>query len=146
MKLWLAVLFSVCMLSFAAEAYIDETAPNDAVATAGEQNTNLYRLNATSALRIKKLQKIDETLAKNPKLNISDSSELEEILSNKKQVDLDAKNQLEAQYKETIAKTKNKNTLVVSNTEQYAQFKKLGVNSVRDTQAISDIKQKLRRR
>lgn len=146
MKLGWVVLFSFCMLPFSVEAYIEESAPNDAVATAGEQNTNLYRLNATSALRIKKLQKIDETLAKNPKLNISDSSELEEILSNKKQVDLDAKNQLEAQYRETIAKTKNKNALVVSNAEQYAQFKKLNVNSVRDTQAIRDVKQKLRRR
>ena len=146
MKLLLAVLFFVCMLPFTAEAYIEENSPNDASATAGEQNSNLYRLNATSALRIKKLQKRDETLAKNPKMNIRDSSELEEILSDKKQVDLDAKNRLEEQYKETIVKTKNKNALIVSNSEQYEQFKKLGVNSVRDTQAISDIKQKLRRR
>lgn len=146
MKLLLAAIFSFFWLSSSANAYIDTTVDGEAEATAGEQNTNLYRLNAANFSKLKKMRQIDNVLARNPNANVENSREMEDLLSNKKQVDLDAQAQLAQMYKDTVARTKNKNTLIVKNADNYRQVLQTAANSVKDTAAITALKQKIRRR
>ncbi len=146
MKLLFAAIFSFFWLSSSANAYIDTTVEGEAEATAGEQNTNLYRLNAANFSKLKKMRQIDNVLARNPNANVENSREMEDLLSNKKQVDLDTQAQLAQMYKDTVARTKNKNALIVKNADNYRQVLQTAANSVKDTAAITDLKQKIRRR
>lgn len=146
MKLLFAAIFSFFWLSSSANAYIDTTVEGEAEATAGEQNTNLYRLNAANFSKLKKMRQIDNVLARNPNANVENSREMEDLLSNKKQIDLDAQAQLAQMYKDTVARTKNKNALIVKNADNYRQVLQTAANSVKDTAAITDLKQKIRRR
>lgn len=146
MKLLFAAIFSFFWLSSSANAYIDTTVEGEAEATAGEQNTNLYRLNAANFSKLKKMRQIDNVLARNPNANVENSREMEDLLSNKKQIDLDTQAQLEQMYKDTVASTKNKNALIVKNADNYRQVLQTAANSVKDTAAITDLKQKIRRR
>lgn len=146
MKLLFVAIFSFFWLSSSANAYIDTTVDGEAEATAGEQNTNLYRLNAANFSKLKKMRQIDNVLARNPNANVENSREMEDLLSNKKQVDLDTQAQLAQMYKDTVARTKNKNALIVKNADNYRQVLQTAANSVKDTAAITDLKQKIRRR
>ena len=147
MKLLFALIFSLLLLPLSAGAYIDTTAPSDETSvTAGEQNTNLYRLNASNFERIKKMRQIDEALAKNPNADMSNSQEIEDLLNNKKQMDMDAQTQLAQMYKETQERTKNKNSLIVRNSDTYQQIVKIADLSVKDEAAVMSLKQKIRRR
>lgn len=146
MKLLFVAIFSFFWMSSSANAYIDTTVDGEAEATAGEQNTNLYRLNAANFSKLKKMRQIDNVLARNPNANVENSREMEDLLSNKKQVDLDTQAQLAQMYKDTVARTKNKNALIVKNADNYRQVLQTAANSVKDTAAITDLKQKIRRR
>lgn len=146
MKLLFVAIFSFFWMSSSANAYIDTTVDGEAEATAGEQNTNLYRLNAANFSKLKKMRQIDNVLASNPNANVENSREMEDLLSNKKQVDLDAQAQLAQMYKDTVARTKNKNALIVKNADNYRQVLQTAANSVKDTAAITDLKQIIRRR
>lgn len=146
MKLLFAVIFSFFLLLFSANAYIDTTVDGEAETTAGEQNTNLYRLNADNLSRLKKMRQIDNVLARNPNANIENSQEMEDLLSNKKQVDLDEQAQLAQMYKDTVARAKNKNALIVKNADDYRQVLQTAANSVKDVEVITNLKQRIRRR
>ena len=146
MKLLFVAIFSFFWMSSSANAYIDTTVDGEAEATAGEQNTNLYRLNAANFSKLKKMRQIDNVLARNPNANVENSREMEDLLSNKKQIDLDAQAQLAQMYKDTVARTKNKNALIVKNADNYRQVLQTAANSVKDTAAIIDLKQIIRRR
>lgn len=146
MKLLFVAIFSFFWMSSSANAYIDTTVDGEAEATAGEQNTNLYRLNAANFSKLKKMRQIDNVLARNPNANVENSREMEDLLSNKKQVDLDVQAQLAQMYKDTVARTKNKNALIVKNADNYRQVLQTAANSVKDTAAITDLKQIIRRR
>ncbi len=146
MKLLFAVIFSFFLLPFSVNAYIDTTVDGEAEATAGEQNTNLYRLNADNLSRLKRMRQIDNVLARNPNANIENSQEMEDLLSNKKQVDLDEQAQLAQMYKDTVARTKNKNALIVKNADDYRQVLQTAANSVKDVEVITNLKQRIRRR
>lgn len=146
MRVLLFVIMTL-FFSFSAQAYIEENKSNkEAKATAGEQNSSLYRLNATSTIRLKKLRKIDEVLARNPNATIADEADMEDLLSNRKQVDLDNQNQLTQMYQETIKRTKQKKTLIETNDKSYQQINEIALNSVKDLAAVRNIKQKIGRR
>ena len=68
------------------------------------------------------------------------------LLSNKKQVDLDEQAQLAQMYKDTVARTKNKNALIVKNADDYRQVLQTAANSVKDVEVITNLKQRIRRR
>ena len=92
------------------------------------------------------MRQIDEALAKNPNADMSNSQEIEDLLNNKKQVDMDAQTQLAQMYKETQERTKNKNSLIVRNSDTYQQIVKIADLSVKDEAAVISLKQKIRRR
>ena len=148
MKLLLFFIVSLLLSAFEVQAYLDTSAAaGESTATAGEQNTSLYRLQASNFSRIKKMRQIDDILARNPDANLEDSQEIEDLLNNKKQIDMDTQSQLAQMYKDTVEITKKKNTLVtVLNTDVYRQLMQTAVNSVKDEATAYELKRKIRRR
>ena len=59
---------------------------------------------------------------------------------------MDAQTQLAQMYKETQERTKNKNSLIVRNSDTYQQIVKIADLSVKDEAAVISLKQKIRRR
>lgn len=118
----------------------------DAQATPGEQTTNLYRLNAGSAVQLKKLRQLDKILSKNPNLVITNNEDISDLLSNKKQVNIDEQKQLAQLQQETVKRTAQKRNLIVSNSKSYQQINSILASSVRDTEKIVALKQKMGRR
>ena len=147
MKLLLFFIVSLLLSAFEAQAYLDTSAAaGESTATAGEQNTSLYRLQASNFSRIKKMRQIDDILARNPGANLEDSQEIEDLLNNKKQIDMDTQSQLAQMYKDTVEITKKKNTLVtVLNTDVYRQLMQTAANSVKDEATAYELKRKIRR-
>lgn len=148
MKLLLFFIVSLLLSAFESQAYLDTSAAaGESTATAGEQNTSLYRLQASNFSRIKKMRQIDDILARNPGANLEDSQEIEDLLNNKKQIDMDTQSQLAQMYKDTVEITKKKNTLVtVLNTDVYRQLMQTAANSVKDEATAYELKRKIRRR
>lgn len=148
MKLLLFFIVSLLLPAFKVQAYLDTSAAaGESTATAGEQNTSLYRLQASNFSRIKKMRQIDDILARNPGANLEDSQEIEDLLNNKKQIDMDTQSQLAQMYKDTVEITKKKNTLVtVLNTDVYRQLMQTAANSVKDEATAYELKRKIRRR
>ena len=148
MKLLLFFIVSLLLSAFEVQAYLDTSAAaGESTATAGEQNTSLYRLQASNFSRIKKMRQIDDILARNPDANLEDSQEIEDLLNNKKQIDMDTQSQLAQMYKDTDEITKKKNTLVtVLNTDVYRQLMQTAANSVKDEATAYELKRKIRRR
>lgn len=148
MKLLLFFIVSLLLSAFESQAYLDTSAAaGESTATAGEQNTSLYRLQASNFSRIKKMRQIDDILARNPDANLEDSQEIEDLLNNKKQIDMDTQSQLAQMYKDTVEITKKKNTLVtVLNTDVYRQLMQTAANSVKDEATAYELKRKIRRR
>lgn len=148
MKLLLFFIVSLLLPAFEVQAYLDTSAAaGESTATAGEQNTSLYRLQASNFSRIKKMRQIDDILARNPDANLEDSQEIEDLLNNKKQIDMDTQSQLAQMYKDTVEITKKKNTLVtVLNTDVYRQLMQTAAKSVKDEATAYELKRKIRRR
>lgn len=148
MKLLLFFIVSLLLPAFEARAYLDTSAAaGESTATAGEQNTSLYRLQASNFSRIKKMRQIDDILARNPGANLEDTQEIEDLLNNKKQIDMDTQSQLAQMYKDTVEITKKKNTLVtVLNTDVYRQLMQTAAKSVKDEATAYELKRKIRRR
>ncbi len=148
MKLLLFFIVSLLLPVLDAQAYLDTSAAaGEATATAGEQNTSFYRLQASNFSRIKKMRQIDDILARNPNANLEDSQEIEDLLNNKKQIDMDTQSQLAQMYKDTVEITKKKNTLVtVLSADVYRQLMQTAANSIKDEATAYELKRKIRRR
>ena len=142
MKLLLSI-FSFMLLSHTALAYINI---EDAEATPGEQTSNLYKLNAATTMKIKKLREIDKVLAKNPDAVVNNENDIADLLNDKAQIALDEQNQLTQQYQDTLKRTAQKRNLVVANSKSYQQINQVAFSAVKDTKAVFELKQKMRRR
>ncbi len=142
MKLLLSI-FSFMLLSHTALAYMNV---EEAQATPGEQTSNLYKLNAATAIKIKKLREIDKVLAKNPDAVINSENDIADLIEDKAQMALDEQNQLTRQYQDTVKRTAQKKNLVVVNSKSYQQINQVAFSAVKDTKSVLELKQKLRRR
>lgn len=142
MKLLLSI-FSFMLLSHTALAYMNV---EEAQATPGEQTSNLYKLNAATAIKIKKLREIDKVLARNPDAVINSENDIADLLEDKAQMALDEQNQLTLQYQDTVKRTAQKKNLVVVNSKSYQQINQVAFSAVKDTKSVLELKQKLRRR
>lgn len=142
MKLLLSI-FSFMLLSHTALAYINV---EDAEATPGEQTSNLYKLNAATTMKIKKLREIDKVLAKNPDAVVNNENDIADLLNDKTQIALDEQNQLTQQYQDTMKRTAQKRNLVVANSKSYQQINQVAFSAVKDTKVVFELKQKMRRR
>ena len=142
MKLLLSI-FSFMLLSHTAVAYMNV---EDAKATPGEQTSNLYKLNAATTMKIKKLREIDKVLAKNPDAVVNNENDIADLLNDKTQIALDEQNQLTQQYQDTLKRTAQKRNLVVANSKSYQQINQVAFSAVKDTKVVFELKQKMRRR
>lgn len=142
MKLLLSIL-SFMLLSHTALAYMNV---EDAHATPGEQTSNLYKLNAATTMKIKKLREIDKVLAKNPDAIINSENDISDLLEDKAQIALDEQNQLVQQYQDAVKRTEQKKNLVADNSKSYQQINQVAFSAVKDAKAVFELKQKLRRR
>jgi hypothetical protein len=144
MKFWL-FLGLICLFPLSAFSYIEDKVEGEAEFTAGEQNTNLYRLNATGSLSIKKLKKIDELVARNPKVGANpDMSEIEKMV--------DSEAGRTQQLMEDILKDTKKRVAVPTKLKKlpdsgiYALFRELKPQNVRDRAIVLALREKLQRR
>ncbi|MBR1601611.1 MAG: hypothetical protein IJ677_08565 [Alphaproteobacteria bacterium] len=121
-------------------AYIEEDNAGMAEADAGEQNTNMYKLNARGDYFIKKLKKIDEYASKNNQYEVPNLSDISDI--NK----FEQKNKEEEQNKIIFADVSK----IVSNPQQLKVVVKsdvytslLSINEIRDAQAVSMLQKQI---
>ncbi len=145
MKYFLYAIISTFFYCSTANAYIDDRQTGEAEATAGEQNSNLYRLNASSTMSIKKLKKLDELYAKEQisgkRLTETDIEKLLDLDDNKTQKELDLA------LKDAIKKTKNTRDLVISiDIGVYNQFKNFHQISIKDREIAKNLTNNLGRR
>ncbi len=121
-------------------AYIEEDTAGIAEADAGEQNTNMYKLNARGDYFVKKLKKIDEYASKNSQYEVPDLSNISDINN------FEQKNKEEEQNKMILADvsriTANPQQLkIVVKPDVYSSL--TTANEVRDTQVALMLQKQL---
>lgn len=141
----LYIILCFCILGVAsANAYIAER-DIDKI-DAGEHNTNLYKLNSQGAVIMKKLKKIDESIARREKYNkpVEDYS-LEMILSSDEEDK--ARYELEKISASLDKNLENPRALKAPiNPNIYLQLAEMSANSRRDDAVAAELKIKLRRK
>lgn len=137
-----AFLCAVCFFLplSSALAYIEEDTTGMAEADAGEQNTNMYKLNARGDYFVKRLKKIDEYASKNKQYDLPDLSDINDINS------FEQKNKEKEQNKMILAdvtrQTSNPQQLkIVVKPDTYKSL--IAVNEVRDTQVASVLQRQI---
>lgn len=147
MKLW-RVLLLVFFLGAAsnAYAYLETYTEGETQVTAGDQNTNMYRLNAVGSIAMKKLKKIDEALARNPNENVNamDISQIEQLIDSNEN---EQKQQLEQMMKK-VSKTLSspENLRVMPDKRLYKELSTLSIRETRDTAVAVELLKQLGRR
>lgn len=147
MKLW-RVLLLMCFLGVAnnAYAYLETYSEDETQVTAGDQNTNMYRLNAVGSIAMKKLKKIDEALARNPNENVNamDISQIEQLIDSNEN---EQKQQLEQMVKK-VTKTLSspENLRVMPDKRLYKELSTLSVQETKDTAVAVELLKQLGRR
>ncbi len=121
-------------------AYIEEDTAGIAEADAGEQNTNMYKLNARGDYFVKKLKKIDEYASKNSQYEVPDLSNISDINN------FEQKNKEEEQNKMILADvlriTANPQQLkIVVKPDVYSSL--TTANEVKDTQVALMLQKQL---
>ena len=143
----LGVLFMVVFLGVTnAHAYLETYSDDETQITAGDQNTNLYRLNAMGSLAMKKLKKIDEAIARNAPEDgqVSNITQIEELIDSQQNENKQILEQMVKKIAKTIAKPENLKISVDS--ELYRKFNALCAQNVKDAEVAKTLQAKLRRR
>lgn len=129
-----------------AYAYLDTYTEGETQVTAGDQNTNMYRLNAVGSIAMKKLKKIDEVLARNPNENVNamDISQIEQLIDSNEN---EQKQQLEQMMKK-VSKTLSspENLRVLPDKRLYKELSTLSIRETRDTAVAVELLKQLGRR
>ena len=129
-----------------AYAYLETYTEGETQVTAGDQNTNMYRLNAVGSIAMKKLKKIDEALARNPNENVSamDISQIEQLIDSNEN---EQKQQLEQMMKK-VSKTLSspENLRVLPDKRLYKELSTLSIRETRDTAVAVELLKQLGRR
>lgn len=129
-----------------AYAYLETYSEDETQVTAGDQNTNMYRLNAVGSIAMKKLKKIDEALARNPNENVNamDISQIEQLIDSNEN---EQKQQLEQMVKK-VTKTLSspENLRVMPDKRLYKELSTLSVQETKDTAVAVELLKQLGRR
>jgi len=136
---------TIFFLSMAnAHAYLETYSDDETQVTAGEQNTNLYRLNAAGTSALKKLKKIDEVIARNPseKIASGDISTIAEMIDSQ---DDENKKILDMMMKKITQTLSNPADLkTVPDNDLYRRFAGLCAQNVRDASVAETLLHKLK--
>ena len=140
MKILLTLLFVLFMSTSSGYAYIEENNVGDTEATAGEQNTNLYRLNAKGALSVKKLKRIDEYVARNQaRGHVVSASDLEDLLLSESEEK--EKKELERMTAEISKQLANPKQLIQQTAaDTYNMLQNISVSQTRDAEIAKSLK------
>ncbi|MBP5352411.1 MAG: hypothetical protein J6Y91_01425 [Alphaproteobacteria bacterium] len=147
MKKVLFIMFFGTVLTFSAPAfsYLEVGEKGDAEASAGEQTSNLYRLNANGMLAIKKLKKVDDIIRREQSagrsMAVSDVNDL--LASDAEQQKKKELEQLENDTKKVLSNPKLLKEK--DNSAVYAQIKELK-SDVRDQEIVKTLRLSLDRR
>ena len=146
MKLLVLILTVLFLKVSAAVAYLEENTAGMAEATAGDQHTNLYRINSQTAVQVKKLKQIDEVVRKRTAAGeYVDAEDIEELVSFEQKDK--AKEQIAAimdEVKKSVAQPK-----LLRETrpaEFYVQLTEFSKAKVLDAQTAADLQNSLKTR
>lgn len=138
---WLVLLYIFLSLPFPAFAYVEENNAGLTEASAGDQNTNMYKLNSRTDYLIKKLRKIDEYSAKNKDASSSlNIASFEDITSLEQK---DRENQQSKKILEEVIKaTSDPQSLRVA-VKPDVYISLLSLHDARDAQLADDLQKQL---
>ena len=146
MKLFLVVINVFFLMAGSALAYLDDTQIGDAEASAGDQNTNLYKLKSQGGVILKQLQKVDEYVARNraagrevERMQIDDFLLTEQQEDEKRQLQ-----QITAEIKQATQDYKRLKRRDLQ--ENYQQIIAVQNSGVKDAEVAAQLRQKLLRR
>lgn len=146
MRLLLVVSFVFCSFISQAFAYLEVENKGDAKATANEQTTNLYMLNNSNDIILKKLKKIEELYEKKPELAKKlGREEIEKIASGNSQ-ELQRQDILKETERFVKRFVADKNELILKHDEYfYHQLTNIALQSSRDDDVVAKLSVKLGR-
>lgn len=126
-----------------AQAYIEEDNTGRAEASAGDQNTNMHRLNARGDYYIKKLKKIDEFVSKGNDISSLDISNVDD-LNNFEQKDREE--QYNKKLLAEVVKTTSNPATLKENTKPDLYASLAAINETRDTEIAAALQRQFRGR
>ena len=144
-KILFIMFFGTVLISSApAFSYLEVGEKGDAEATAGEQTSNLYRLNSNGMLAIKKLKKVDDIVRREQRagrsMAVSDVNDL--LASDAEQQKKKEMEELTASINKTLGNSK---LLKENNSSVYAQIKELK-KDVRDQEIAETLRMGMERK
>ncbi len=127
-----------------AYAYLETYSEDETQVAAGEQNTNLYRLNAKRTMAVKKLKKIDEAIARNPSEKVmgGDISAIEEMIDSQENENKQALEMMMKKISQTLSHPAD--LKAAPDNDLYRRFAALGAQDVRDYSVATALRQKLK--
>lgn len=127
-----------------AYAYLETYSEDETQVTAGEQNTNLYRLNAKRTMAVKKLKKIDEAIARNPNEKVvgGDISAIEEMIASQEDESKQALDMMMKKISQTLSHPTD--LKAAPDNDLYRRFATLGAQDVRDYSVATALRQNLK--
>ena len=129
-----------------AYAYLETYTEGETQVTAGDQNTNMYRLNAVGSIAMKKLKKIDEVLARNPNENVNamDISQIEQLIDSNENEQKQQTEQMMKKVSKTLSSPEN--LRVLPDKRLYKELSTLSIRETRDTAVAVELLKQLGRR
>jgi len=142
---WVVIILMCCVVS-PAYSYIEDKDTSGTQLTAGEQNSNLYRLNSKGASALKILKKADEYIARNESRgNTVQASDLEDLLLSDEEDK--QKQQLKIIMEKVKRQTANPQKLrVASNPETFSILQNMQKLAQKDKAKAVELKSKIIRR
>lgn len=138
---WLVLLYIFLSLPFPAFAYVEENNAGLTEASAGDQNTNMYKLNSRTDYLIKKLRKIDEYSAKNKDASSSlNIASFEDITSLEQK---DRENQQSKKILEEVIKATSDSQSLRVAVKPDVYISLLSLHDARDAQLADDLQKQL---
>lgn len=139
------LVFLVCLSISPAYAYKEDDRSGEAQTTAGDQNTNLHKLNSKGIIAVKKLKQaseyIERTKASGKAVNVT---AFEDLL-NSDQEDRE-RQELQRSVDEITKQIKNLQKLTVKTDHAvFETFAKMQASQVKDRQAVRVLAQQLKR-
>lgn len=134
-------LYIFLCLSSPAFAYVEENNAGMAEMSAGDQNTNMYKLNSRTDYLVKKLKKIDEYASKKgndtPFLNVSDIEDIS-VMEQK-----DREKQQNKKFLEEIVKTAATPQNLKESVKPDVFMTLLSINEVKDAGIAAELQRQI---
>lgn len=144
---FLFLLFFAFFMAFPSYAYLEETDDGSTKLSAGEQNTNMYRMTSKGKIALKKLKQIDEMMARGYAAGDGSAKNVQEVTQIvDEQNDVTVRAAAE-QARQTANLLQNKSALQQKNNGQTVQMIiSVSSSQSRDSETAADLLQNLSRR